>query len=453
MNKSTPILLIALLLPMLLLGQSNRPLNMFYPGNIRFSSSIPAARSLAMGGGAIALPDDPSAVTINPAGLGIFSRPALSATTRYLYFTDTETAYHPAENIEPDKILDQTLISALVVWKNIRFGSFRETIYDQRVLFTSPQQFVVYPGETSTNLLRRNFPSREIIARTQLVENGLSVGFRIGLQFTAGILLRLTRLEYGLTDRQYFPRDIYSAAPGSSITSDFSTGNLYATQTFDERSTKPGFTIGVLNRFSGRLVVGAVYHFRPTFNVTGETYLPTFTFRNGQQLTEFPAEQFRKVTFKWNMPDAFGAGFAYKYRGWMNLTLDLWRVRYSEMTESLADDGFTNLIQNDQAGNENEQDLLLEDSWEWHAGMEYIFRFFSKNRRFPVRFGFYRKSAGVLHSEGNADNFQQIFPKPSSENHYTGGLGFLFGDRLRFDGAIDISANGFIFMGTSVYTF
>ncbi|MEZ4765489.1 MAG: hypothetical protein R3C26_20605, partial [Calditrichia bacterium] len=242
MNKSTPILLIALLLPMLLLGQSNRPLNMFYPGNIRFSSSIPAARSLAMGGGAIALPDDPSAVTINPAGLGIFSRPALSATTRYLYFTDAETAYHPAENIEPDKILDQTLISALVVWKNIRFGSFRETIYDQRVLFTSPQQFVVYPGETSTNLLRRNFPSREIIARTQLVENGLSVGFRIGLQFTAGILLRLTRLEYGLTDRQYFPRDISSAAPGSTISSDFSTGNLYATQTIDERSTKPGFT-------------------------------------------------------------------------------------------------------------------------------------------------------------------------------------------------------------------
>ncbi|MCB0296647.1 MAG: hypothetical protein KDG51_15730, partial [Calditrichaeota bacterium] len=51
-----------------------RPLNSFNLRYLRLSFSAPTARPLSMGGAAIALSDDPTAATINPAGLVFYVR-------------------------------------------------------------------------------------------------------------------------------------------------------------------------------------------------------------------------------------------------------------------------------------------------------------------------------------------------------------------------------------------
>jgi long-subunit fatty acid transport protein len=141
----------------------------------------------------------------------------------------------------------------------------------------------------------------------------------------------------------------------------------------------------------------------------------------------------------------------------MNIGFDILRIRYSQMVNAnarLSSPGDPrNLIQDDNDEPEGEPDLILQDQWEVHAGLEYIFNFSSSKWRFPVRVGYYYDPPHRVFARDNSPILQEAFPKKDGQHHVTGGLGFFFAEKLRLDGAIDISSNSWVIVGSSVYTF
>lgn len=434
-----------------------RPANPFNLRNLQFNSFIPAARALAMGGSAIALSDDPSAAMINPAGSALFSRPALSATTRLQsekLFEPTVDAQRGAGTLETrDTNFDQPLIIATVGLGAFQLGTFRETVFESRQEFAVQQAFHREGGGSAEDILARNFPSRQVITRNQLVDNGLSLAVRISQRLYLGASLRLTRLDFRLTERQYLESYWNRTAESGLPVSEFLVENLYLWQTIDERRLRPGFAAGVLTRLSSRLLIGAVYNHRPSFNLKSETFFPEFKLIRGDSTIIFPASSDGGRTIRFNLPDSWGIGVAYKYRGWMNISVDLVRIRFSEMALAAGEFLLRDLIQNNHTVRPGQgPDLFLEDRWELRGGLEYIFRLKSR-QRVPVRVGYYQKTAGTFYAPDTAPTLQTAFPKPEKRHHFTGGLGVFFSEKLRIDGAADVSGAGFVLMGSSVYTF
>ena len=429
-----------------------RPLNLFYPTNLQFTPIVPAARMLGMGGSAIALPDDPSAVTVNPAGLSLFSRPAISATTRLLHQKNRDTGYLPVSQSTSGTELDQSLISAIVVWKSLRIGTSRDVSINRDMQFTSLQPYQSDGSSVS------GFPTREVLQQTRLIDNALSAGFRLTAAINLGLTFRLSRLEYLLSDQQYIHNNAQTSSP-FPLKSGPDIDNFYADFLFEKRQYKPGFSFGLMAKLSSRLVFGAVYHYRPTFTIEGSAYLPRYEF-SANVPTIFQAEKISDIRVKWRLPDAFGMGLAYKYRGWMNFSMDVWHVRYSEMENGLTKYIFELdpllLLSGDTEPPSflqlAEKKLRIENSWDWHIGMEYIFRFFSNHRRLPLRLGFYQKTTGTFY-QIDSRPFGNTFPIKERINHYTAGLGILVNQNMRFDGALQVSKHGWVILGTSVYTF
>jgi long-subunit fatty acid transport protein len=406
---------------------------------------------LGMGGSAIALPDDPSVVTINPAGLSLFSRPAISATTRLIYQNNRDTGYLPVSDVNSGIELDQSLISAIVVWKSLRIGTSRDVAINRDMQYTSLQPF------HSDGFVISGFPTRRVLQQTRLIDNALSAGLRITSTINLGLTFRLSRLEYLLSEQQYLHNNAPTNSPFPFISKP-EIDYFYADFLFEKRQYKAGFSLGLMAKLSSRLVFGAVYHYRPSFKINGSGYLPRYEFKTNVPII-YAAALVPDVNIQWSIPDAFGAGLAYKYRGWLNFSLDVWQVQYSEMANGLNDYLTLDLlVLSPVAINPQiepikaEKQLGIHNSWEWHIGMEYIFRFFSNHRRLPLRLGVYQNTSGTFYQPDNHP-LGNTFPVKEHINHYTAGLGMLVNQNMRFDGAIEISSRGWVILGTSVYTF
>ena len=133
------------------------------------------------------------------------------------------------------------------------------------------------------------------------------------------------------------------------------------------------------------------------------------------------------------MPDSYGFGLAYKYRGWLNIVADVIRFEYEEMVSGNTNGGavrLTNLIQDDSSVNgtdpENQDDIGVDSAWEFHIGMEYIHKFAETGHRIPLRIGYYYEPGHVISAEDPKPLLQAAFPSEGSSHHFTGGLGFLF---------------------------
>jgi long-subunit fatty acid transport protein len=440
----------------------SRPLNTFNLRNLQFNFSVLSARPAAMGGAAIALPDDPATVSINPAGLGLYARPAISLSLRLnsYAFEEPASACNNDKNLIEDSetFFDQILLSAVVVLKNFRFATFREGVFDAKLSFEAINRFTIpAPGLSAEEILQQNFATRKTSLHIQVVDNGGSLGWRFSSKLNVGATIRLTRLEYNLIEGQFYENEFDSITTLQCGQSDISADNLYLIQTVDERKWGIGYSVGLLSRLTNRLALGLVYHKRPAFQLESRIILPQFRIQYNNSSTIIPAQEDTTVWIPFKLPDSYGFGLAYKYRGWMNIGFDILRIRYSQMVNAnarLSSPGDPrNLIQDDNDEPEGEPDLILQDQWEVHAGLEYIFNFSSSKWRFPVRVGYYYDPPHRVFARDNNPILQEAFPKKDGQHHVTGGLGFFFAEKLRLDGAIDISSNSWVIVGSSVYTF
>lgn len=440
-----------------------RPFSAFNLRNLRIHFIIPAARPLAMGGTAIALPNDPTSATVNPAGLILFARPAISSSTQFTIRSTREPSFScnglPGQERsinDGDFFWDQTLFSAIFRLGRLHFSTFRETVYDNRVSAITQQPLMVGTENQTAAILQANFPSRNTLQKTQIIDNGLSLAFGLGSKLFFGASLRITRFEYTLLEKQYFSSNFPDNAPGC-YENTLTRENLYLIQDVDEKEWGLGFNLGLLSPLSDKLTVGLTANFRPSFDLEVRTTFPAFAVNRGGRIDAF--ENHRPdslLSLVYDIPDSYGLGIAYKPSRKLNLNLDLIYIIYSEFLPDRAH--LRNLIQDDgPAGGgdpDGEPDLILSNQLEFRIGLEYMFRPDGKRARFPLRLGYYYDPAHIIHAPSREDYIRENFPKGTGDHHHlTAGAGIFSGERLRFDGAVDLSRRSLVIIGSSVYTF
>ncbi len=447
---------------------ANRPFNPFNPRNLRFDFSVPATRPISMGGAAIALADDPSAANINPAGVALFTKPALSIGTRI----NQSRVEEPDGNVDnpgvveqkSEFIFDHNSLTTIVPIKSIRISTFRETVYDSRFSYINPTSLIVPAASGLTDqrdLYRQNFPTVQRELRMQIIDNGGSLAWRLSDKLNFGFSLRLTRLEYDLVEREYFENDIPNLNSPGVVFNSVSADNLYLVRTVNNNDWGVGYNFGFLSKLSDRLSMGLVFNHRPTFNLDTRIFLPRYSGAGVFTGRSFAAqEQDSTFNVRFDMPDSYGLGLAYKYRGWLNIVADIIRFEYEEMVSGSSDGSstqLTNLIQDDDRFDgrdpENADDIGLDSAWEFHIGMEYIHKFAESGHRLPLRIGYYYEPGHVISAEDTKPNLQAAFPGEGSSHHFTGGLGFFIQGKLRFDTAFNISDRSIQILGSTAYVF
>lgn len=441
----------------------SRPLNSFNLRNLRIHFIIPAARPLAMGGTAIALPNDPTSATVNPAGLILFARPAISSSTQFTIRSTREPSFSCTDIPGKERYIDdgdffwdQTLFSAIFRLGRLHFSTFRETVYDSRISAITQQPLQVGANNETAAILQANFPSRNTAQKTQIIDNGLSLAFGLGGKLSFGASLRITRFEYTLLERQYFAAAFPDNAPGCYENA-LNRDNLYLIQDVDEKQWGLGFSLGLLKPLGERLTVGLTANFRPSFDLEVRTTFPDFAVDRGNRVDEFESRRPDSLfSLAYDIPDAYGLGIACKPARSVNLNLDLIYILYREFLPERAE--LRNLIQDDgPAGGgdpDGEPDLTLSNQLEFRIGLEYMFRPDGRRARFPLRLGYYYDPAHIIHAPSREDYIRENFPKGTGDHHHiTAGAGIFSGERLRFDGAVDLSRRSLVIIGSSVYTF
>ncbi|MCB0314602.1 MAG: outer membrane protein transport protein, partial [Calditrichaeota bacterium] len=253
-----------------------------------------------------------------------------------------------------DLFFDEALLSAVVQYKRLHLSTFREVIYDARLSFQSLQTIEVDPALPVETVIQRNFPSRKTLLKTRIVDNGLSLAWGFSERLNFGASLRLTRLEYHLNEEQYYENEFPGPALQYRGLNHITADNLYLLQSIDEKRWGIGFSAGMISHLSERLMVGLVYNYRPAFDLKSNIFLPRYSVSRGDSLITFASREDTTTRVRYDLPDAYGIGIAYKYRGRLNIALDLVRVRYSELLspaeKSRSGRDPRNLIQDDLPG-------------------------------------------------------------------------------------------------------
>lgn len=440
--------------------ETERPWQPFHPDNLRFRLDVTTARPLSMGGAAIALPDDPSATALNPAGTALFNRPAFSFSTRFRREESREPSFGLGdlgdEATSTQSFFDQVFLNAVLPVFGLRLSSHREVVMDSRLALHRLRPFLADPGKSLDAVLAEAFPSRATTLRIQVVDNTGTAAYRFSERLNVGVTVRLTRMEYVLSEREYLATELPDPGIVFGEVSQIRDDHLYLMRAIDERAWKAGFGVGLLSRVNSRLLIGAVYHYYPTFTLDQRLHFPDWTIRRGGQSRAFaaPASNGTASRIDFNLPDLLGFGLTYKYPGWLNAAVDVRRVAYSQMLEMGRDrDGrdFRDIVQD---GSDDAPDVVLEDVWQLRAGMEYILKLPVYPGRLPLRLGWYRDPAHRMHAAAENDPLlRAALPEGEDLHHVTGGFGIFLNAQSRFDLAVDVSARRFELLVTSAYTF
>lgn len=289
------------------------------------------ARANAMGGAFIAIADDATAASWNPAGLAKLIRPEVSlvyenADTdvkyRYRFPYDIENErLSTFESVKDEGTAGSAFYNFAAVSLPINVGkpavvqaSYRRMAdfaglfnpYTTRSLIYDPRT-----GETSEVLNSDLYETRE--------DGGIdNYSASLATQIATGLLVGLTA--------NYLHADVKSTA----INAHFSTNNV-ATYTdydsFDYRFNDVFFDVGVLWSPTARISVGAVYHSSLTTDFHYDTTLAAFGGDLPGNHLLGPVSYSGKTTIEW--PDGYGAGIAFRATDLLTFAADYSSTRWS----------------------------------------------------------------------------------------------------------------------------
>lgn len=349
------------------------------------------ARALGMGGAFIAVADDATAASWNPAGLYILDRPEVSF---------VGAAFHRIEDNSfgkyPEADGDQTVTDAKInflsaaypfsAWNYHMVVSLNyQHLYD----FTRKWNFPIdYPGESEIYNQNNDYQS----------EGGLSA---LGLAYC--VLLN-SQISLGLTmniwddeiTRNKWENKLFQWGEGTT------GGNRFTEeiQSFDRYSfSGVNFNLGVLwrNVANTALTIGAVIktpfeadlEHEHSFKVL--TQYPDLTSRHDYSYsTEYNREE------SLDMPLSFGLGFAYRFSDVLTGSLDIYTTKWDDFILTDADGRESSPVTGKSPGESD-----IDSTWQVRAGCEYLV-YQTKNYLFPLCFGAFYDPAPA---QGNPDDF------------------------------------------------
>ncbi|MFQ5770372.1 MAG: hypothetical protein ACE5HX_07545 [bacterium] len=418
------------------------PINLSY---LRIDFIQPGARPAALGGAFIGAAQDETAAPINPAGLTYLKNAGTSLHQRNVRTSYEEPAGSPTtpnarKRFHTNKF-DQNMVSVFIPMSQFTLAIFRQVIFDSRFNFDTPQFLT-----TNAKLFSRfvlgglgNFPGRRVNLDLKLVHDAIAVGFTFSKRLSLGLTGKMSVLTFNLDEQTFLDSEVINGSSPRENTAE----TTYAITTIDARKLKLSYSFGIMAKLIiDKLFVGAVINFNPTFDLKSHIFLPEYKIDSQILSSELP----RNTNFHLSVPDTYGFGFYYLAHSRLHFTFDLMRINYSDLLDGndrniVADDAF-----NIQTGNyedpDSEPDLKVEDVTQLHFGIEYLVKV-PKLALIPLRFGVYTQPGHRIYASGNDPDLRRLFPKAKDRVHTTFGLGIVFNSYLKFDGSIDVSADGF----------
>jgi|GEM_PF-6319245 len=411
-----------------------------YAGHYEFAGD--GARAKAMGGAFVAVADDASAYSWNPAGMALLQEPEMSFMSRMraqnyreLYPYDPNRweesrppyvfenwhdamVFRESEEGGGPPMGDMRVMSYVYPWKRMAIG-FGTLGYKQYMSEVSTHDSGRGPVilNCGGNTVSLSWTSRyEMNMEFGPPDFGTALAFRLGrffyFGFKVGICSAPDRLETNKSREEYFPK---IAAGGNTITEPF-----YYWPWIRPESSLLSYSFGILLRLS-RLSLGLVYKdFTTTRMVLQEG--------GAKNDTNYLYGIHNDFDFKY--PRFIGGGVALRIGEVFTISYQANFIAYSQMDYDPGDN------------------WVFEDATEHHVGVEYVlFLGKEKNIAFPLRFGWYlepsaqdfykfRNKPYPEWTDFDTEQMEKKYSKDPDQHHITLGTGFSR-DQWSFDFTVD----------------
>jgi long-subunit fatty acid transport protein len=392
---------------------------------IEFDFSNPGARSLGLGGAFAGLADDATAAFANPAGLVQLIEPEVSLEGRVWWYSTPYT--------EGGRLSGEPTGNGLDTTDGLRIAESSErTSGLSFISFVCPRkrwslavyrhQLARFEFSSETDGLFRSVPEGPPGAIARFSEQRSSVEFEIASYGLSGAYRLTNRLSLG-AGVAYFDGTLSSTSQLYDATSLFDPNlflleDLREIDSFRIDSSDWGLNAGFLWEFAERWKMGGFFREGPEFILEAEAH-------SGPALPFPPGTLLFSASSPVNMPDVFGLGFSYRFRGdAVTVSLEWNRVEYATIVDSLDP-------------NELEVTVDLEDGDEFHLGAEYVF--VRSAPLISVRGGVWLDPDHRFRAADDVPPIiQALRPPGDDEIHLAAGVGFVF-KRLQLDLGIDHS--------------
>jgi long-subunit fatty acid transport protein len=406
---------------------------------LQLSFSDPGARSMGFGGAFVALADDATAASANPAGLTQLLRPEVSLETRSWNYTMPYTVGGRAEGLPTGNGLDSTadlrtatseydvtgfsFLSLAYPTGNWSLAFFRHEYANLE--FTSETQGLFGGG---TNCCQTRLYDQRATTDLDIVSYGLSAAYRIGDRFALGLGVVYYDASLEANVAEYFWDD-------DSVES-FYGPNSYLPERWhlSDRlfidDTNRTLTGGFLWRLSEIWRIGAVYRQGMEVDIGTE--------RTAGEVVDFGVPPgtviFRATGIPIEFPDIYGIGFAYRAPdGRLTVSFQWDHVEYSDIPLSLGLD-----------------DQMIDDGDELHLGAEYVF--FGSKSIVALRLGTWLEPDHQIYGTGDDPFVRALLLRGDDEIHYAAGLGLAV-QRFQIDLAVDFADRTDTVSLSAIYSF
>ena len=398
-----------------------------------FSFSNPGARSLGLGGAFAALADDATAAYANPAGLVQLTRPEVSIEVRTWSYATPFTAGGRAQGLPTGIGLDDTVglrqgestvdldslsfLSLAYPFQRWTVGFYRH----QLAQFESTQLVQGLFGDGSVFDDSARAPDQWGFHSTEIVNYGVSAGFRARDTLSLGVGLSLLDIEHLRRGGAYLPDDDSRASffaessllPERRLWQDSYRGEEWAV------SASAGF----LWHWSGRWRVGGFL--RSGFNISIDTER-----RLGPATAPGLFEW--DLTFTQQFPHVFGLGIAYRSKGGLLTgSLEWDHVAYATMS----------------AGDPDE---TAPDADEFHLGCEYVL--VRSSPLVALRLGAWLDPDHRIRATQGDPFFRALLRPGDDEIHLAAGIGLVL-ETFQIDLGADFSDQVDTVSVSAVYSF
>ncbi len=372
-----------------------------------FRFSNPGARANAMGGAFIGLADDATAAYTNPAGLTILTRSEISMEYKQGTYTTVITDFSGTKPEYDSSHGGMSFVSFAYPQDRATITIFRHNLINTESDFRWSEPSQSYHSDNHVELSGLTY--------------GIGLGFKLSDNLSLGLTVNSTQLEY-LSSSIGYEDDPTSWGP---IPHPQDIQNINRTNGSD---TDEHFTVSLLWNVIDELNLGLVYRQGPEY---------TFTYSSWEWNSDDGIFEVRQpLDHDLKVPDVYGIGLSYTLPFGLTISADADLVKYSQLYSDLL---WENRVTVGSPSTEvtlyyPSNALYMDDEWEYHVGMEYVFEV----AEMPValRGGYYFRPAAYFKvdpNESGANDFLTHDWSRDDDNIYSAGLGFVVGENVQID--------------------
>jgi long-subunit fatty acid transport protein len=351
------------------------------------------ARAVGMGGAFIAIADDATAASWNPAGLTQLETPEISLVGDQAFKSEDFSSSSIAESNSSSHTEELNLNYFSISYpfhflnKNMVVSLNYQRLYDFNRSLNYQSETSIPPPVSLTNTQSRSYEQNGYLS---------ALGLAYAVDITSAISLGVTfNIWTGQLGWQNGWEENYS---NHSVTTMGLTKNIEDSHITEKYSNFRGvnLNLGFLWKLNQSLTVGAVLK-TPFSARIDHQYTDDWIQRDGNGNIRNSSHTSISDDIKLRMPLSYGVGFAWRFSDQFTIDLDVYRTDWSKY---VLTDGQGNKMSPINALPESMSDI--KDTTQIRVGGEYLFVFPEKNMAIPLRVGFFYDPEP---SQGEAKDF------------------------------------------------